>query len=240
MKKTFTILVSLFLTIIAFAGPQPARLSISGTGVTDIRVVIDGNKYRSNNGVVMISRINSGSHFIKVYQVRSDVLGGQRYGRNNYQLVYSGNVNVKPMVHVDIVINRFGRAFFDEQPVAQGNYYDEDDDWGNDNNNGQNNGNYGNRPMDNGTFELLKQAIQKESFADSKMRVAKQAISSNYVSTSQVRELANLFNFDDSKLELAKYAYDFTTDKNNYFLINDVFSFGTSKDELMKYVESRK
>src|SRR5437868_13150888 len=59
---------------------------------------------------------------------------------------------------VDIVINRFGKAFIDEQLMTAGNYYgdDDDDDWGNDDNNNNNNNNsgYGNYGRDRKSTRL--------------------------------------------------------------------------------------
>src|SRR5437868_9143207 len=81
---------------------------------------------------------------------------------------------------VDIVINRFGKAFIDEQLMTAGNYYgdDDDDDWGNDDNNNNNNnnsgyGNYG-RAMSAPAFDQFKQSLQNESFDQSRLSMAKQ------------------------------------------------------------------
>jgi hypothetical protein len=48
-----------------------------------------------------------------------------------------------------------------------------------------------------------------------------------------------LFTYEDSKLEFAKYAYDYTYDIDNYFMVNDAFEFETSIDELNEYIESK-
>ncbi|MFN8244419.1 MAG: DUF4476 domain-containing protein [Ferruginibacter sp.] len=249
MKKIFTLsIVLLFVTVVLAQPQQRSRLSISATGLTDLRVTVDGNRYRSNNGVVMITGLNSGYHTVKVYQVVAGRYNNPRGGnKTNYQQVYTNSVYIKPQYHTDITINRFGKAFVDEQPLSMGYYDDEDDSWGYDDNNynnqqgnGQGNGGWGYRAMEKDVFDQLKQALQKESFSDNKLKLAKQALSNNYVSTVQVKELMNLFSFDDAKLDLAKYAYDRTVDRNNYFLLNDAFSFSNSKEELMKYIQDKK
>lgn len=56
----------------------------------------------------------------------------------------------------------------------------------------------------------------------------------------QVKELLALFSYEDSKLELAKYAYDYTVDKGNYFMVNEAFSYSSSKESLMDYIKNRK
>jgi hypothetical protein len=49
-----------------------------------------------------------------------------------------------------------------------------------------------------------------------------------------------LFSFEDSKLEWAEYAYGKTTDPNNYYQLNDGFTFSSSVDSLNEYIESHK
>jgi hypothetical protein len=47
------------------------------------------------------------------------------------------------------------------------------------------------------------------------------------------------FNFEKNKLEVAKFGFDYCTDKNNYYLLNDAFSFASSVDELSSYLEGK-
>jgi nuclear transport factor 2 (NTF2) superfamily protein len=94
--------------------------------------------------------------------------------------------------------------------------------------------------MDKAAFDQFKQALRNESFDDSRLKVAKQFISNNYFNALQVKEMVGLFAFEDSKLELAKYAYDYTIDKGNYFIVNDAFVFSSSKETLMDYIKTRK
>jgi hypothetical protein len=94
-------------------------------------------------------------------------------------------------------------------------------------------------PMAAGDFTNAKNSIQKQSFADSKMKTAQQITRNNCLSTSQVIEIVEMFSFETQKLEFAKFAYDFTTDTKNYFMINDVFSFSSSSDDLNKFLEKK-
>ncbi len=86
----------------------------------------------------------------------------------------------------------------------------------------------------------IKNTINNSSFDNSKLTVAKQAISAKKCFTvNQIKEILGLFDFESSKLELAKYAYDYCIDKSNYYLVNDLFSFSSSKDDLTKYVQGK-
>ncbi|MBL0055920.1 MAG: DUF4476 domain-containing protein [Chitinophagaceae bacterium] len=238
MKKIFTLSATLLASILLYAGPNQSKLSVSSAGNSEIRVMVDGSKYRTNNNAVMIGNLKSGYHAVKVYRVTQgrDNNGCNGRPRNNMQLVYSSNIYVKPQYHVDITINRFGKALVDEQLISAGFYDDEDDDWwGNDQP-----GSYGNQAMDARSFDQLKQTLSKEGFTSTRMSIAKSVIPNNYYTTAQVKELLDLFSFDNSKMELARLAYDYTIDKGNYYILADAFSFSSSKDELMKFIQTKK
>lgn len=90
--------------------------------------------------------------------------------------------------------------------------------------------------MDAGTFRSAKETISKASFEDTKMSTAKSILSSNCVSTDQVIAICNLFSFEQSKLDFAKFAYDRTTDPGSYFKVGNIFSFDASRTELNEYI----
>lgn len=92
-------------------------------------------------------------------------------------------------------------------------------------------------PMNSMDFSKAKESVKSKSFEDSKLTVAKQILNSNCMSSSQVKEIMQLFSFEETKLDWAKFAYGKTTDPNNYYQLNDAFSFETSIDELNKYIQ---
>jgi hypothetical protein len=94
-------------------------------------------------------------------------------------------------------------------------------------------------PMDQAAFANVKKSIAAKSFEDSKLTIAKQVTRSKCLLAKQVKEIMQLFTYEDSKLEFAKYAYDYTYDIDNYFMVNDAFEFETSIDELNEYIESK-
>jgi Domain of unknown function (DUF4476) len=114
--------------------------------------------------------------------------------------------------------------------------------WNNGNGNGGwNNGNGGwnNTPtMNNRNFELFKQTLRNESMDNSRATIARQTISSNRFTSAQVKEMVTLFSFESNRLEIAKFAYQYTVDRNSYFIINDAFSFSSSKEELANYIRN--
>ena len=87
-------------------------------------------------------------------------------------------------------------------------------------------------------FQAAKSSISKQSFSETKMNVAKQAIK-GCLNTAQVRELIPLFSFEGDKLSFAKLAYDYTVDKNNYYTLTDLFGFSSSVDDLTEFLNSK-
>ena len=94
-------------------------------------------------------------------------------------------------------------------------------------------------PLSSTEFDDLKKSIESKSFEDSKMTLAKQVGSSRCFTVDQVKGLMGLFSFEDSKLDIAKYAYERTYDIDNYYKVNDAFTFETSIDDLNGYIQAR-
>jgi hypothetical protein len=90
-------------------------------------------------------------------------------------------------------------------------------------------------------FSQITETINKESINSTKVSLAKQIIRSKKCFTvKQVSEILRLIPFEDSRLELAKFSYDYTTDRENYYQLADVFSFSQSKEDLMKFLETKR
>jgi hypothetical protein len=91
-------------------------------------------------------------------------------------------------------------------------------------------------PMNDGEFGNVLSSISRNDFENTKLSMAKQIIGSRCVTASQVRSVMQAFEFENSKLEFAKFAYRNTYDIDNYFMVNDAFEFENSKTDLMKSI----
>jgi hypothetical protein len=87
-------------------------------------------------------------------------------------------------------------------------------------------------------FEILKEQVKRNSFDTGKMDAAKSATSGNVLTAAQVAELARLFNFDNNRLEYAKFAYQYTYDKQNYNAVSNAIAFESNRKELEKHVRT--
>lgn len=95
------------------------------------------------------------------------------------------------------------------------------------------------KAMSDREFNMVKQAIQKEWFEGNKVKSASQVITTNHLTSAQVKQMLDLFAFENNKLDLAKQAYGKTVDQRNFLLIvGPTFSHQSSKDELARYVRS--
>lgn len=101
-------------------------------------------------------------------------------------------------------------------------------------------GKYGcHHPMHPQDFDRAMQSISSKKFDDTRLTIAKQVVEANCLTANQVKQLLQLFTFEQNKLEMAKFAYRHTIDQDNYFLLNDAFTFESTIDELVGYIKSQ-
>lgn len=90
--------------------------------------------------------------------------------------------------------------------------------------------------MDPTDFEAALRIITKESFDSKRLEMAKQIVRDNRMSTRQIAQVCALFTYESNKLEFAKFAYHFCVDRKRYFLLDEVFTYNSSKEELHEYI----
>ena len=94
--------------------------------------------------------------------------------------------------------------------------------------------------ISNEEFSQIKESVQKESFNSTRLTIAKQIIRAKQCFTvHQITELVKLFSFDDTRVELAKFAWEFTLDKENFYQVSEALTFTSSKEELMRFLDGK-
>lgn len=88
-------------------------------------------------------------------------------------------------------------------------------------------------------FNSVSGSIKSKSFEDSKLTTAKQATRGKCFTAAQIRDIMKLFKFEESRLDYAKFAYDFVFDASNYYLVNEAFTFESSIEDLDNYISSK-
>lgn len=81
-------------------------------------------------------------------------------------------------------------------------------------------------------------AIKAQNVESYKVDKAKSILKKNMFTSRQVADICNLFSVESYKLDVAKYAYDYTVDPENYFLVSKTFKVSSYSRDLDKYVDN--
>ncbi|RYD54616.1 MAG: DUF4476 domain-containing protein [Sphingobacteriales bacterium] len=85
-------------------------------------------------------------------------------------------------------------------------------------------------------FDAARATIRNISFDETKLKTAKGIASTNFLTSDQVLAVCQLFSFEQTRLEFAKFAFARTVDPGNYFKVNSAFSFSSTTDDLNKFL----
>ena len=125
MKQIFTLITAMLTCLTMMAQPMETSmrrnnnqgmLTISSFSKGQIRVLVDGNTYNKNerDNDISFTDIRAGYHTVKIYQQKYNS-NYSNLSYNNMQLVYDATIYIRPQIHIDIIVNRFGKAFVDER-----------------------------------------------------------------------------------------------------------------------------
>ena len=78
--------------------------------------------------------------------------------------------------------------------------------------------------------------ISEENFDEKRLATAKRIIADNPMNARQIANICKLFSFDANRLDFAKFAYHHCVDANKYFLVDETFTFESSKKALYEYI----
>jgi len=85
-------------------------------------------------------------------------------------------------------------------------------------------------------FSTAMSLLRNENFESGKLQFAKNMTTSGPICVEQIIQICHTFDFENTKLEYAKFAYPYCGDQNLYYLVNAVFQFQSSKDELSRFI----
>jgi hypothetical protein len=242
MKKLILTAAILILgTGMMLAGGKKGRsnLELRLWDNSPFEVELDHRVYGAPMTVFNMEGLRAGNHHLRVIK---------RMVRPNghlTQVLFEGTVFIPASSNIDAIVTRTGR--FDMVRVRpRGNsgynsHHNGNNSYGTNSHYGAGSS-YGTNShlyiMNDASFLSLRRSISDARFESDRMTIARQAIGPVMVSSAQVLELMNLMTFESSRLELAKYAYDFTHDKHNFYLVNNGFKFSSSISSLNQYINS--
>ena len=216
---------------IAGAFNHQSGLTISGTGRNLVSVSLDNHPFGNYGTTVDFASVEPGSHYLVVYKREPVRVGHHSHHRKFIdKVVYNGYIEIPTASLVTGIADNYDRLAISIQPLYQNHFYHTD----------YTNTMYAPLPvcMSPAVFSELKNVIANRWFDSSKLQVAKQAIAANPVSSAQLAELMNMLTFESSRLELAKAGYAYVTDRQNFFLVNNSFTFESSIAELQHFIRN--
>lgn len=246
MKKTITTL-AILLILIGFEAK--ASQLILRTNTYSAKAIISGQSYFSNNGEFRVQQMAPGRHFITISQSgnRGQSRGG-RNGNNRNNVVFQGKIVIPQQSIVTArVTPRGGLVIERVEPIRRQRPTPActttpprtrnggGTDYGSRRGNVNNNTPY-NRGVSN--FNLALDHIRNASFESDRKVIARQYINSNTVTSREVLQIIQQFDFESNKLDIAKFAYGRTIDPQNYFIVHQGFGFSSSSTALDRYIRN--
>jgi len=217
MKK-FTILL-LVLFSLSLSKSYASKLKVYSFDNSLIKVIVDGRVFSDFSRFVNLNRLSPGTHSLKILKLQRN---GMRLGAQT-QLAYRGAIRIPRNSDVVVKLNRFSDLDIEitsyQNSYAQP-YYENDN------------------VCYSGIINInnLLNVIDRASFDSDKLRIARQAVRRNGVFAEQVLQIMDMFSFESTKLKFAKFAYRYTIDRNNYYVVNNGFSFSSSIRNLDNYI----
>jgi hypothetical protein len=260
MKNIFTLLLGGLLTSSAFAsnitlnvpGNRNYQVAIDGRSV-------DAYSDYSGNNTVSLNNLRTGRHTIEVYRIKKNRGWGNNnrvVSSSSFDVTPQNDLNITVDNNGAVNIyesrsrdygrngNRDNRNGHDadrrndrDDDHNRGNRNDDDDRNGGYGNGGYGNGGYG---SGNGNYGNYNRALSDYDFSQvlqkirgswlGKMNQARDAVNSNYFTTSQVRQILQVFNSESDRLELAKLSFNRVIDQQNFRQLYDLFSYQAQSD----------
>lgn len=91
-------------------------------------------------------------------------------------------------------------------------------------------------PMTPQDFAAAKNTISSKTWDETRLSIAKQVTQSNCLFADQVKEVVMLMEWEETKLDFAKFAYRYTYDQANYFKVHDAFEWESSIEDLNRSI----
>jgi len=231
---------SLYLTIIAilFAGSVYAQSSISLTFYDGrpFSINIDGKDYGYYQEE-FYSELSSGSHYFKIYDgVRASlkpVFEGNIYipdGKSTFAVI---NQNFRYEAYKTYNHREPGKICNCDCEYCRNCVYKDHEGKRHEH---ETNNEYNGTVMNDREFAELSANLGNLMYDDNKREMITMVLDKYYVTSEQVRKLVSSVTFENNKLEIAKYAYARTVDKENYYKVLTAFSFESTIKELKDFI----
>ena len=83
----------------------------------------------------------------------------------------------------------------------------------------------------------VKNLVDKQTFTKDKMNVLKQATANRALTVEQFITLSETFSHEKDIIDFAKFAYPRVYDQDNFYKVNEILTFSSSKDKLNEIIK---
>ena len=247
MKKLVIILV---LAAAGYTGSfAQCMLKVSLTSKQAINVALDGRYFNKRGTSVTVGDLPPGDHYLQIY-----TLVQKRNGRMREEVIYEGKISTNDgMITLFEYDSEKGgtiqeqdiNSYVNDHPLPPGAPTGNNDNVNNNNNNDNNIqvaspvtvNNIGTL-TDSKTDQLKTQVDAKKTDSD-KMKILKDVLKGEKITTDNVAYMMDWLNFESSKLDFVKWAYDLVVDKENYSMLDAKFSYKNYQDEFDNFIKGK-
>lgn len=241
MKTKVKMLILIAMLQSAAVVAQYSALQINMFDNAAFTVSIDRQQYNTPSSTYIINNLVAGRHHLNIARTMVDY-----FGRITNQNIFNGYVDIPYNSQVNVIVNQYGQF----QVVQTNQFANSYPTNGYRNGNGHRNGhNYQHQNHNNYQAQNQCQAVNNtnqvgfviqtmanSSFDHSKLAIAKQALATGRYTSADVLSMMQQLSFENSKLQLAKFAYRYVIDPNNYFVVNQGFTFSSSIRDLQRTI----
>ncbi len=171
---------------------------------------------------------------MRVYEYLEYKKGGARA-----KLLYTGRIRIDAGTVTHCVVDRQTGRMRTRTMDIEDAYLDYDQPDNNDRYNDNDRHGRNSNVLNNEDLNDLKNRADDRITDTEKLKLMKSVLEQRAYYSVQVRTMMDWLAFESSKLDFAKWSYERALDKQDYWKLEDVFTFSSSKDEFNQYISSR-
>ncbi len=88
--------------------------------------------------------------------------------------------------------------------------------------------------------DRLADAMKSRSFESTKLTIAREAVRTGSIVAEDLKFILGQFDYESTRVEFAKFAYDYVCDREHFYYVYDAFEFDSSVRELEEYTSRRR
>ena len=234
-RLLYSLVIVLTTAVAAFArNDERSVLEIRLSDHSPLVVSIDGRQYDKYGRTITIGNLPKGWHDLRVYEYLEYKKGGARA-----KLLYTGRIRIAAGSVTECVVDIETRRMRIHTMDIEDAYVDYDQPHTDEPGNPTGEEPYTNsNVLNNKDLNDLKTRVDDRITDTDKLKLMKSVLEQRTYYSVQVRTMLNWLAFESSRLDFAKWSYNRVLDKQEYWKLEDMFTFSSSKDEFNEHISS--